>query len=235
VGGVVFGHVEVNDPPAVVDEHDEDEEDAKASGGHGEEVNGDQVAEVVSEKRPPGLRGLGAARRHESRARALGDVNPELEELSVDPGCTPQRICCGHFPDEGRDLGVDGRAATGGPAGELGPVLAEASPLPPQYGVGGDDHEGPSPPDPDSGQPDPEEAIHRAQLGSVGRSLVHGELLTQGEVLEGELAMVAEEEGEDTKQVEEGIDHRAEILAGSAPTDQLLGRRLRFWRRTANA
>jgi hypothetical protein len=50
-------------------------------------------------------------------------------------------------------------------------------------------------------------------------SPVHGELLTQGEVREVELAMVVEEEGEDKKQVEEGSDHRAEILAGSAPTE----------------
>jgi hypothetical protein len=35
----MLGHVEVDDPPAVVSEHDEDEEDAQASGGHGEEVD----------------------------------------------------------------------------------------------------------------------------------------------------------------------------------------------------
>ena len=60
-GGGVLGDVEVDDPPAVVGEHDEDEEDAEASGGHGEEVDRDQVADVVGEERPPGLRGLGSA------------------------------------------------------------------------------------------------------------------------------------------------------------------------------
>jgi len=39
VGGGVLGHVEVDDPTAVVSEHDEDEEDAEASGGHGEKVD----------------------------------------------------------------------------------------------------------------------------------------------------------------------------------------------------
>jgi hypothetical protein len=43
VGGGVLGHVEVDDPPAVVSEHDEDEEDANATGGHGEEVDRDHV------------------------------------------------------------------------------------------------------------------------------------------------------------------------------------------------
>jgi hypothetical protein len=33
---------------AVVSEHDEDEEDAEASGGHDEEVDRDQVADVLA-------------------------------------------------------------------------------------------------------------------------------------------------------------------------------------------
>src|SRR2546427_4526167 len=45
------------------------------------------------------------------------------------------------------------RSAPGRPAGELGPVLAEATPLPPQDGVRAQDHERLSPPGPDSGQP----------------------------------------------------------------------------------
>jgi hypothetical protein len=55
-----------------------------------------------------------------------------------------------------------------------------------------------------------------------------GELLAQGEVLEGELAMPAEEEGEEPKQVEKESDHRAGIVSGSGPTDQSLGGGRRF-------
>jgi len=57
----VLGDVEVDNAPAVVSEHDENEEDAKASGGNGKEIDRDQVADVVSEERPPGLRGGGGA------------------------------------------------------------------------------------------------------------------------------------------------------------------------------
>jgi hypothetical protein len=60
-------------------EHDASEEDAEARGGHGEEVARDQVADVVSEERPPGLRGLRAALRHEAGDGALGDVDAELK------------------------------------------------------------------------------------------------------------------------------------------------------------
>ena len=140
----------------------------------------------------------------------------------MDSGGTPQGIHLGHFPDQGGDLGVDGRAAAGGPAGELGPVLAEAAPLPPQNGRRGYDHEGPSPPGPDPGQADPEDAIRRAKLGPRLRPPVHGELVAQGEVLKGELAMAAAEEGEKSKQVKEEGDHRAGILSESASTDQRL-------------
>src|SRR3989442_12909094 len=55
-------------------------------------------------------------------------------------------------------------------------LLAEATLLPPQDGVWGHDHEGPSPPGPNPGQPDPEEAIRRAKLGSGRRPPVDGEL-----------------------------------------------------------
>ena len=67
-----------------------------------------------------------------------------------------------------------------------------------------------------------EEAIRRAKLGPRLRPPVHGQLVMQGQVLERELAMAAAEEREKSKQVEQEDDHRAEILSGSAPTDQQL-------------
>jgi len=138
----------------------------------------------------------------------------------VDSRRAPERVGGGHSHDQDFDLGVDGRAPSGGSAGEPGPVLAEAAPLPPQDGVGGNDHEGLPPPGPDSSQPDPEEAIRRAQLGSGRRSFVHSQLLPQGKVLDRELAVAAEEEREESKHVEQEGDHRAGIVSGSELRDQ---------------
>ena len=56
----------------------------------------------------------------------------------------------------------------------------------------------------DPGQADPEEAIAPVQLGSARRPLVHGELVTQGDVLQGELAVAAAEEREESKQTFSG-------------------------------
>ena len=49
----------------------------------------------------------------------------------------------------------------------------------------------------------------RSAVRSLGGrlSLVHGDLVTQGEVIEGEVAVAAAEEGEETKQVEQQGDH----------------------------
>jgi hypothetical protein len=109
-----------------VSEHDEDEEDAEASGGHRKEVNRDDVAEVVSEEWPPSLGGLGATLRHEAGDGALGDVDAELEELAVDARRTPQGIRRGHRPDEGGDLGAEWWAAASGPVRTAGGSVAAA-------------------------------------------------------------------------------------------------------------
>jgi len=60
-----------------------------------------------------------------------------------------------------------------------------------------------------------------------------GALPAQGEVLEGELAMAADEEEAETTQVEDESDHRAGIVAGWGPANQSRAGRTRFWRRTA--
>jgi hypothetical protein len=45
------------------------------------------------------------------------------------------------------------------------------------------------------------------ELRAWRHSLVDGELLAQGQVLEGELVVAAEEEGEESEQVEQEGDH----------------------------
>jgi hypothetical protein len=64
------------------------------------------------------------------------------------------------------------------------------------------DHEGLLPPGPDAGQPDPEEAITAAERRPGHCSFVHGEWLTQSQILEGQLAVAAKDEGQKPKQVE---------------------------------
>src|SRR5262249_17156320 len=64
------------------------------------------------------------------------------------------------------------------------------------------------------------------------RSLVHRELVAQGEVLQGDLAVAAAEEGKESQQVEHEGDHQTRIVVRSELIDQPLARRTAFWPRT---
>ena len=114
----------------------------------------------------------------------------------MDARRAPERVGGGHPSDQSFDLRMDGRTSSRA-ARELGPVVAEAAPLPAQDGVRRHDHEGLPPAGPDPGERGPEEAISSAQARSRHCSLVDGELLAQGQVREGELAMAADDEEEE--------------------------------------
>jgi hypothetical protein len=79
---------------------------------------------------------------------------------------------------------------------------------------------------------DPKEPVATAQPRAGHRPPVHGELLAQGEVLEGKLPVAAAEEREESERGEQRADHKPAMASGSEPRDQPLGRRMEFWRRT---
>ena len=166
--GGMLRHVEGPDAPPMVGEDDEDEQDTEAGGGHGEEVDRDHVGDMVSEERAPGLRGLGAPLRHEPGDGALGHLEAQRQEFAMDSGSTPQRIGRGHSRNQSADFGVDRWAARGGAAGALGPVVAEALPLPSQHSGWSNDDESPPPPCPHLGQRDPDRMKRLAIPYSVG-------------------------------------------------------------------
>jgi hypothetical protein len=72
------GDVEVEDAAAVVGEQGEDEEGAQAGGGNGEEIDGHEVADMVGEKRSPGLGRRGAPGWEPPGDGALGHGDTEL-------------------------------------------------------------------------------------------------------------------------------------------------------------
>jgi hypothetical protein len=82
VCGGVLGHVEVDDAPAMVSEHDENEEHAHTRSGHREEIEGDQVPDVIGQERPPGLGRRGGPLREQPGDGAFGYVDTELEKLT---------------------------------------------------------------------------------------------------------------------------------------------------------
>jgi hypothetical protein len=51
----MLGHVEMDDPSAVVSEYDENEYYTQACSGDCEEVEGNEIADMVGQERAPGL------------------------------------------------------------------------------------------------------------------------------------------------------------------------------------
>jgi hypothetical protein len=71
--------------------------------------------------------------------------------------------------------------------------------VPTEHGVWRHDDQGLAPPCPHPGVGNPKESVARMQLRPLERLLVDGELLAQGEVLEGEVALTAAKDREESE------------------------------------
>ena len=67
----MLGDIEMDDPSAMVSEHDENEEYTQACRGNHEEIEGDEIADMVGEERPPRLGWRYAPLRHQPGHGAL--------------------------------------------------------------------------------------------------------------------------------------------------------------------
>ena len=111
-GRGMLGDVEVNDASSVVGQHEEYEQNTECDGGHGEEVDGDEIFQMIIEECPPTRTGWFPVAGHVLGNRRLGQVNAELEQLAVNPGSAPQRVGPRHPANQISDLGVNHRSTT---------------------------------------------------------------------------------------------------------------------------
>src|SRR4029450_9663386 len=110
-----------------------------------------EAPDVGVEERAPSLTRRGWTADQVLGARGLGDLEAELLEFAVDPGCAPQGVGASHGADQRAELGGDGGAAGPGPAALPGPEQPEACPLPPDDGLGFDEQDGLRPAVPQGG------------------------------------------------------------------------------------
>ena len=120
----------------------------------------------------------------------------------MDARRAPEGVRGAHPSDESLDLGIDGRATSARARRELGPVLAEATPLPSQDGVGSHNQEGLSSTRPRSGPARPRRGGPWYEAWAGSSFSCTRKLVAQGQVFEGELMVAAAEEGQQTEQVE---------------------------------
>ncbi len=90
----------------------------------------------------------------------FGEVEPQLEQFSVNARRSPGRIFCGHPEDQGPYLLAQWLSATDLPGpGEPFPMQAEASPVPIHHRAWRDQNEGLFPPRPEPLEKNPEQLL----------------------------------------------------------------------------
>ena len=92
LGSRVLGNIEVNNLAALVPQHEEDVEDPKRCGGHGEEIDRSKLRDMVIEERSPCLGRRLAVTDHVLGDRRLGDDDAKHLEFAVYARRAPERI-----------------------------------------------------------------------------------------------------------------------------------------------
>ena len=114
--------------------------------------------------------------------RRFRQVDPELEQLAVNPGSAPQRVCARHPANQISDLGGNRWPAIFASA-PPSPVVLEALPVPTDHGRWLDDDDAFSPPIPGPSEPEPEGAVLGLEPWASGSSVEDDELLAERQIL----------------------------------------------------
>jgi hypothetical protein len=109
----VFRDIEMEDPASTMFDNEKTIQDSEGESRHGEEVQGrDDLAVIAKESRPELASVVGRGQAPEIAGDgAFGDVEAELQKLTMNSGSAPAGILVRHSPDENSNLGVDLRPA----------------------------------------------------------------------------------------------------------------------------
>jgi hypothetical protein len=90
----------VNDCPALVGEDDRNVEQPKRCGHHDEHVDGRDAFGVIPQEGAPGRGRRTSSSHHVLGDRSLTDLDAELEQFTMDPRSTPERVGAAHLPNQ---------------------------------------------------------------------------------------------------------------------------------------
>src|SRR5262249_7663240 len=79
---------------------------------HQEQIHRSNAVGMIAQEGLPALRRRPPSPCHVLGDRGLSDIDPELEQFSVYPGCAPQRICNAHLADQAANVCWYWRPAT---------------------------------------------------------------------------------------------------------------------------
>ena len=100
----ILGDIEMDDFSSLMAEDDQGVEKLKRRRYDNEHVDGGGVMHVIVQERAPGRGGGLGPPRQVSADRGLAHVDAELEQLAVDAGRAPKRVCQAHLADQITDL-----------------------------------------------------------------------------------------------------------------------------------
>ena len=214
----------------MVGQHHQYEQHSKADRRHREEVNRHQILDMVIQESLPSLGGWLPVLGHQSRNRALGNLDSQLQQFPVNARHPPEGIGTRHLADQIPDFGTH----TGGTAplspGNPGPEKAETLPLPAHDRVTVNEVQGLSPMGPDPREHHPKHSVFLLESWDSFPPLQHSQLLSQSQVLQRQLPPLSKSCKNQYSQPSQCLDHGSEC-GGKAPNNQSLSSRRSFGER----
>src|SRR6201988_964617 len=137
--GRICRHAKRHPKSSSVAHNDKTIQNLESDRRQGKEVDRRDAVEVIAEKRPPALRRWRRVAAYVPSDRRLGDLEAELEQLTMNPRRAPQRVRTAHLANERAQFSRDLRSANT-VAGSPAPIRPKPSTVPANDGLRPDDH-----------------------------------------------------------------------------------------------
>ena len=146
---------------------------------------------MVFQECSPGLgRWLGLPTRHQVGNRSLGYLDSQLEQLAMNPWCTPEWIGVRHLKNKVTDLRADRRPAGTFESGLVLPEQLETPSMPPNDSFGFDDDQWLLPVAPETTKHNPEKTVFCSNLRPFFMTFPDGQLLAEHKIFQNEIGIL---------------------------------------------
>jgi hypothetical protein len=129
--------------------------------------------------------------------QVLGEIDAELEQLTVNPRSAPEGIGARHSTNQFTDF-RSYRWPAASVSALPSPVILEAFPVPSDHGPRLDDDKALSPSVPGAGEPQPEDTVSLQQAWVSGPPAENDQLLAEGQFLCNEASVLGKENSNDS-------------------------------------
>ena len=129
-------------------------------------------------------------RRHQVGNRSFGYLDSQLEQLAMNPWCSPERVGVRHLKNKVTDLRADRRPAGTFTSGLKFPEQLETLSMPPNDSFGFDDDQWLPPVAPETTKHDPEKTVFCSNLRPFLMTFPDGQLLAERKVFQSQIGIL---------------------------------------------